>query len=120
MNETIYHSETDSLAQLLVGRKVVNVADDILTLDNGTLLQVEANEGCGGCSSGWFELTELNTCDNVITSVTVDSREEGYDDVYSLFVYAENTQIKLIEATGSVGNGYYGAGYRINVILRKE
>ena len=66
-------------------------------------------------------MTELNDCDNIITNVSLQDEskkdEYGYesDTVYSIFVYAENQTLKLLEVTGSDGNGYYGTGYRINV-----
>lgn len=101
----------DTLKELLVGRKVVGATEKLLTLDNGTQLEVGGNQGCGGCSSGWFEVTELNTCDNIITAVEY----EADDHVVSLFVYAEDNRVKLVEANGDIGNGYYGSGFWIRV-----
>lgn len=99
------------LKDLLVGRTVVKATEDHLTLDDGTLLEVQGNEGCGGCSSGWFEVTQLNTCDNIITNIAY----EATDNQVSLFVYAEDDRIKLIESNGDIGNGYYGSGFWIRV-----
>ena len=112
-----YHQE-DKIKELLLYRKVEKVSDNKLLLDNGIELEIVPNEGCGGCSSGWYYLEELNGCDNAITNVefveeNLDS--DNYDYSYKIFVYAENQQIKLLQVDGSDGNGYYGTGYSILV-----
>lgn len=117
-NKELDHYETDEIKALLLGRKVANVTDDVLVLDNGVVLKIRPNEGCGGCSSGWYGLDELNRVDNVITDVRFDYHEtdEYGGGVYEIFVYAEHEQL-LAKVSGDDGNGYYGSGYRIEVIL---
>lgn len=86
-----------------------------LTLDNGVVLEAYGNQGCGGCENGWYYLTELNTCDNVITRVElVETVNEIGDDVFSIFVYAEDNRINLLSYEGG-DNGYYGVGYEIKI-----
>lgn len=113
-------SDTAKITELLVGHKVTKVADDKLTLDDGTVLTIYPNEGCGGCTSGDYGITELNGCDNIITSVSVTSEDKKADyeieTIYRIFVYAENKQINLLTVEGTDGNGYYGTGYAINVL----
>ena len=120
MNTVIDHDETGKIEQLLLGRKVVkaDVRMDTLTLDDGTTVRVRANEGCGGCSNGAYWVSDLNTCDNIITKVeqviedVKDSR--GYQNtVYRVFVYAEDRRINLIDVEGDDGNGYYGTGFQL-------
>lgn len=108
----------DKVEKQLLFRKVVKVIKDgeqdaELTLDNGTVLRVEGNEGCGGCGNGWFDIVELNSCDNVITNVECINKNE---EVYSIFVFAENEKIKLLEYQG-YDNGYYGTGYRMLISI---
>ncbi len=109
------------IRELLIGRKVTKVSDDTLTLDDGTKLVIEGNEGCGGCSSGWYELTELNECpDNAIMNVEFETHNNVtniYDEHYTfkVFVLAADRRIKLWEVDGDDGNGYYGTGYWIKV-----
>ena len=119
--ESVEYYEEQKIKELLLYRKVVSAVDDVLTLDNGTRLEIVANEGCGGCGAGWYSVTDLNTCDNVITNVEFDeSWLEGSDDYsYKIFVYAENQKIKLLQVDGDDGNGYYGTGYTI-VVKRLE
>ena len=120
----------DKIKDLLVGRKVVSVEQKgekgYATLDNGTVLELQGNYGCGGCTSGWYQLDSLNRVDNVITAVEVTSfekdsgeevTEEWYDypQVYKIFVYAENEKIEFATFEGDDGNGYYGTGFDIFV-----
>lgn len=119
--------ETDELKikDLLLWHKIVKVdiQNDLLVLDNGVTLMFFGNEGCGGCESGWYSVTELNGCDNVITDVQFECEYlDDYDGLsYKIFVFAEDKKIKLVEVDGTDGNGYYGTGYSIRVIIpRKE
>lgn len=119
-NKTIEHYEEDKIRELLLYRKIVKVENDSLFLDNGTELVICGNEGCGGCSSGWYSVTELNGCDNVITNVefSCEDIDDEYDDTsYKIFVYAEDKKIKIVQVDGTDGNGYYGTGYSIIVKL---
>ena len=107
----------DYVKELLLFHKVVSVQarndqDAELVLDNGTVLEVYGNEGCGGCENGWYYLTALNKCDNAITNVEVVQDE--YETVFSIFVYADDTRINLVTYEGD-DNGYYGTGYYLHV-----
>ncbi len=114
------------IKELLIGRKV-KVDGDNLILDNGIILEVIANEGCGGCQSGWYSITKLNEVDNAITNVefecdSIEANEENnYSDTsYKIFVFCEDTRINLLQVDGSEGNGYYGTGYEIIVKQKEE
>lgn len=114
----------ESVKELLLFRKIVKVEklddqDGILTLDNGTQLIIQGNCGCGGCANGWYYLYELNGCDNVITNVKCELNTEGYDDVYNIFIFTEDTRINCVQYRGS-DNGYYGVGYDLYVKLAEN
>lgn len=115
--------DEEEIRELLVGRKV-KVDGDNLILDNGIVLEVIANEGCGGCSSGWYSIIKLNEVDNAITNVEFDCdgdvANEDDDTSYKIFVFCEDTRIKLLQVDGSDGNGYYGTGYTIIVKQKEE
>ena len=66
--------------------------------------------------------TELNGCDNAITSVEFESIETyEYGDLsYKIIVYAENKKIKILQVDGNDDNGYYGTGYSIRVKEKSE
>lgn len=110
--------DEEEIKKLLIGRKV-KVDGNNLILDNGIILEIEANKGCGGCYSGWYSITKLNEVDNAITNVefVCDGDVEDIDDdtSYKIFVFCEDTRIKLLQVDGSDGNGYYGTGYTIQV-----
>ena len=118
----IEHYEEQKITDLLMFHKIVEVVGDTLVLDNGVELEIVGNMGCGGCASGNYDVTELNECDNVITNVEFVCEEDDEDDKwcysdksYQIFVYAENTRIKIVQVDGTDGNGYYGTGYSIRV-----
>lgn len=117
----MYYNETEKIKKLLMYRTIVEVKDYILILDNGTKLKVYPNKGCGGCSSGWYDIVELNKCENVITNVECDCDElDFFSDKksYKIFVYSENEKTKILQVDGDDGNGYYGSGYRLKVEVK--
>ncbi len=118
------HFESE-VEKLLLCRKIVKVEAKggqvaILTLDNGVELVAEGNEGCGGCSNGWYYLDELNGCENAITKVecVVEAGKYESDSVYHLYVYADNKRINCLQYSGG-DNGYYGTGYNLYVKVKK-
>ena len=119
--DTLHEGDKKRIRELLIGRKVVEVDGDHLRLDNGTVIRVEPNCGCGGCSSGWYELKTLSRVDNMITRVEFeyDTKIGEYyyeeEKVYRIFVFAENEKINLLSIEGSDGNGYYGTGFELLV-----
>lgn len=114
--ERVDHYDHDAIRALLLGHTVQKVNDDGLFLDNGTMLRVNPNEGCGGCSEGWYSITELN--DSPINAIMAVEFEEASadngDDSFRIFVLAQDERIKLLQVEGH-DNGYYGVGYWIEV-----
>ena len=91
------------------------------------ILEVIANEGCGGCSNGWYSITKLNEVDNAITDVQFicddiepNEKNDYSDTSYKIFVFCEDTRINLLQVDGSDGNGYYGTGYTITVKIKED
>lgn len=111
----------EDLKKLLLYHKVVDakVISDYcgeLILDNGMTLEVIPNMGCGGCGNGWYYLSDLAKCENVITDVSIEySQNDDYDEVIRVFVFTEDERIKIIDVYGDEGNGYYGRGFNIYV-----
>lgn len=108
------------IEEAMVGRKIVHADNDTLTLDDGTVLEIRGNEGCGGCPDGHYEVSEFlskdNIPDNIITSVDLNSFGEQGEE-YAIYVFAENTRINVATFSGDDGNGCYGAGY--SILVRK-
>lgn len=117
MKETYSESDHQAIHDLLFGRKVTKVSEYTLVLDNGIKLQIEPNEGCGGCSNGHYWLEELNGFDNAITNVEFLTKDIDGEAAcsYQIFVLADGFREKLLQVDGDDGNGYYGTGYEIIV-----
>lgn len=110
---SISWDEEEEIKTLLIGHRV-RVEGNNLILDNGKCLEVKPNEGCGGCSAGWYGIDYLNECDNAITDVKFVREDlDEYDEqhCYKIFVFADNKMINLLSVSGDDGNGYYGTGY---------
>jgi hypothetical protein len=117
----IDYTEEQRIRELLLFRKVVKAENDTLYLDNGTELRIIPNSGCGGCSAGNYQLTELNTTDNAITNVEFTCEDIGdYEQSYKIFVFQEDKKMRIVQVDGSDGNGYYGNGYEIEVKIKEN
>ena len=108
----------------LIGKSIKEVKDDKLICSDGTIITIETNDGCGGCSSGWssIDLDKLAENNNVITNVVCkyDTDADGYGDDFKLFIYYEDNQINEIEGTDGYGNGYYGGGFYVTITNVEE
>jgi hypothetical protein len=134
--EEIYHHAKSWKYNWLLGRRIVKaelkqiripnghyeLAAGYLVLDNGTIVYIIPNDGCGGCDSGNYSLSYLDQVDNIITEVRVDSEdtEREYDDdltTYRISVFAEEQWQTLIAIDGTDGNGCYGTGFQLKVFI---
>jgi len=113
--------DLESIKSLLIGRRVVDVHESgYLTLDSGTVLEVEPNRGCI-CGAGDYWIDHLEGVNNAITDVELDCTyedHEDYDTAYRIYVYANGMRHELLRVVGSDGNGYYGTGYELVVRVR--
>ena len=123
-NRTLHECDKKEIEELLLGHKVVSYeADNLLVLDNGVVLQINPNIGCGGCESGNYYLEHISSVNNAITNVEF---VEEYDDDeyqckhYRIFVIANGMTTELLDVYGTDGNGYYGTGYTIDVYIPDE
>lgn len=111
------------LRRLLIGHSITKVNESTLELDNGIQLEFIGNEGCI-CGAGDYAITELNECKNIITDVEFTDDYNAKDwyepHSYKIFVYAENSEIKLLQCDGNDGNGYYRTGYHIKIKYKEE
>lgn len=51
-DRTLHECNEKEIEELLLGHKIVVDKSDNLVLDNGVVLQINPNIGCGGCESG--------------------------------------------------------------------
>ena len=96
---SLYQDNEEEIKKLLLGRAIEKVNGNTLKLDNGLVLEIQPNQGC--CCGAVDDVDESDGWSNTHS--------------YKIFVYAENTKIKLLQVDGDDGNGYYGTGYEIVV-----
>ena len=124
-NEIILNqsSTPEEYAAILKGRYVTSIDEyGTITLDNGTELDIDGNEGCGGCESGWYWLEETykrgNSRARIMSAhVGYDEDDEAAPSVYTIFVMVDGnpSQLPLATVCGDDGNGYYGTGFTLTV-----
>lgn len=116
----------DNWKNFILNHSIVDIKADeygeylTLILDNGVELIAQSNDGCGGCSNGWFTYTYKNVLTlglkgNVITGIEVNC---DYDynceyGTFSLHIYTIDNRLDIDFEGGD--NGYYGIG--INLII---
>lgn len=118
----VNHDNRQALRDLFIGRRVVAVHDNNITLDDDHVVTVEPNDGCGGCTNGRYTLERLAAVDNIITNIRVlktplNVPDDGFTTEYryQLFVFAGAVEMELLSVAGDDGNGYYGTGYWLEV-----
>lgn len=128
-DRTLCECNEKEIEELLLDHKVTVDDYDNLVLDNGVVLQINPNIGCGGCESGNYYLEHIASVNNAITNVEfVNEREDSdcedfdaeYYQHYKIFVIADGMTTELLDVYGTDGNGYYGTGYTIDVYLPDE
>ena len=114
-----------ALEELLIGRSIVKAEDDVLTLDDGTELLIEANVGGCVCAAGDYEVMSVSAFPNAITRVDVEHDDPDENSLYrcgeriTIHVYAEGASAEVVAVEGDAGNGYYGRGFEV-IVRRKE
>jgi len=128
MNYT-YNPDEAEWEAVLLGHRIVSVEQyndesATLTLEDGTKFRVRGNEGCGGCSNGYYYVSHIATVDNVITAVRCDTEpvipdaDHWYEEAYTyrVFVLTGNQEVNVLTVEGDDGNGYYGTGYYLEIL----
>jgi hypothetical protein len=121
-DRTLCEQNEKEIEELLLGHKVT--VDDYgnLVLDNGVVLQINPNIGCGACESGNYYLEHIASVNNAITNVEFveEFEDDCYYEHYKIFVIADGMTTELLDVYGTDGNGYYGTGYTIDVYIPDE
>lgn len=118
-DRTLCECNEKEIEELLLGHKVTVDDYDNLVLDNGVVLQINPNIGCGGCESGNYYLEHISSVNNAITNVEFveEFEDDCYYEHYKIFVIADGMTTELLDVYGTDGNGYYGTGYTIDVYI---
>lgn len=117
-NKILNYDDEEEIRNLLLYHSVKKVSKDCLVLDNGIKLKIIPNSSWCSCGAGDYRIKELNGCDNIITNVSFDFDTDDDDyNSYKIFVFSENTKVKLLDVEGFDGSGWYGTGYEIKVMV---
>lgn len=115
----------------LIGKKIVKVIEKesngwrenekyILVCEDYTIIEIEPNEGCGGCGNGWSSFKDLKKLEcnhNAITNIKVEySKDEGDEYEFKMFVYYEDGTINKLNGDDGYGNGCYGGGFYVTIL----
>ena len=121
-DRTLHECNEKEIKELLLGHKVTVDDYNNLVLDNGVVLQINPNIGCGGCESGNYYLEHIASVNNAITNVELveEYDDDCYYEHYKIFVIADGMTTELLDVYGTDGNGYYGTGYTIDVYIPDE
>lgn len=121
-DRTLCECNEKEIEELLLGHKVTVDDYDNLVLDNGVVLQINPNIGCGACESGNYYLQHISSVNNAITNVEFveEFEDDCYYEHYKIFVIADGMTTELLDVYGTDGNGYYGTGYTIDVYIPDE
>lgn len=121
-DRTLHECNEKEIEELLLGHKIAVDDYDNLVLDNGVVLQINPNIGCGGCESGNYYLEHIASVNNAITNVEFveEFEDDCYYEHYKIFVIADGMTTELLDVYGTDGNGYYGTGYTIDVYIPDE
>ena len=74
---TLDQDDEKEIKELLLGHRVARIAVDHMELDDGTVIKIVPNEGCGGCTSGWYGLDQITEVDNIITHVECEGADNA-------------------------------------------
>lgn len=106
----------DFINENLIGKRLLSISDEKIVTTDGIEIEIETNEGCGGCGNGWssvdFELQNANL-DAAIMNVSVESVPNS--ERYILFIYMADNSTMRYDLDEGWGNGYYGGGFYLTV-----
>lgn len=117
--ENLSSDELADLLKELVGMKITSIYDELIVLEDGTRIEIDINEGCSGCSSGWSELSIVNAMNSVDLDAAIMnveySQDNGSSDKFKIFIYLANNETIELDGDDGFGNGYYGSGFWVTV-----
>lgn len=114
----------DAFEQNAVGRRIVELEDTAMVLDDGTRLEFVAYPDC--CACGWID--SFKAVENLeqatitrVEEVDIDKPEDGYrdEDHYRVTIFGGDRRLADLPHTTDHSNGYYTSAVEVDVIKRK-
>ena len=102
----------------LIGQRITEITTEKIVLDNGTVLTIELNQGCGGCWAGWAEMEIVPNNPNIeaaVMNVEYKDTDNECSDSFKIFIYMANNTSVTMEGNNGNDNGYYGSGFWVSV-----
>jgi archaellin len=115
MEQTIYDAHEGTFEKYLMGRRIVDIEDQTITLDNGTQLELENTHDCCAWFNGEITNLALNIEENIITDVTRTDDTNKDNEAYTIHVLSQSDKLLDIEITGTSTSGYYCHSINLNV-----
>lgn len=103
----------DRLREIVVGRKLVSVEGETVTLDNGTKIRIEGSSDC--CAWGDATIGKIIDSEHVITGVQSVDGEGDYPNSASVFLMTDAGTAMEIAQKWDESNGYYFYGLYLTV-----
>lgn len=102
------------ITELLLNKRITQLTDDVLTLEDGTQLEVECTDyDCCAYAGGTWYVGDTDSIDALITAVEItDPTCEHYDDAeyeshLSIMLYHDGNLVAKNETYANPGNGGY-------------
>lgn len=102
------------IEELLLNKRITHLADDVLTLEDGTQLEVECTEyNCCASAGGTWYVGNTDSIDALITAVEITDPTcehydyESYQSHLSIILYHDGNLIVKNEVYADAGSGGY-------------
>lgn len=109
----------DELKGHLVNKRIVKWTDNSITLDDGTLIEIEMSESdCCASASGTFSNVELDAMITDVTNVEiikVEDDEDYRESEGTLYIFSNMNIVAQVDLIADGGNG----GYYYSVVSAK-
>lgn len=121
MNTKTTALNDDTLAEALVGKSIIAIDGDSITLSDGTELHVESTADC--CAYYDAEVRAIDLSDNIVTGVRWDEREgepAGSREDYTLTVLSSSNELLAVDVEGDEGSGYYVHSADLRIVTKEN
>lgn len=116
--DTHYSADDYDFRQELVGKSIVQLTEDKLYLNDGTILEIQSGGDCCAWFEGVYRAIDLD--DNVIMRVDgVPATTYDDDELFTINIYTAHKVIAAVDVFGNEGTGYYGSSINL-AVYRKD
>lgn len=116
--EKVYSMERDDLASRIIGRSIRVIEGNTITLDDGTVLELEDEADCCAWFAATIEVIDLteNVITNVVEVATPHDEDDGIQS-WSLHILSRHQLLAKVNIEGDPTSGYYCQS--VNLIVHR-